>query len=398
MGYRSLSSGPFVFLMVLVLSLSGCIGIIHHGIGSDDATMETIVNSSSLDETGYQTTAGEFTPTRTTEGKSTLTTSSPCGPMSECTVTATATDIPTATEIPTNDGKSTDIETPTSPPTPAPLTLTVAIRGEDEVISQRTSQIRTVLTYWEQNSEQYVGQPVEFRLVSDAENPDVVISYVSHIERCGDQTKRIAGCTRRGAQSVRVQIVSHYTDNSSVLILKHEFGHVLGLGHNDAPSEIMSTPLKIYSPDATDRDFAWDHSTLTVAIDLSTVPSDERAATKQEIREVLAYYDAGAGGTVPESVSFRLVSNPETADITIRSSPTSPCSNIDPDVGGSCHRMVGEHYDSDSAPETYTHLEIVLTNLGTEAIKTHIGFQLGFAFGFEELGDWPELFRPETVG
>jgi hypothetical protein len=277
-------------------------------------------------------------------------------------------------------------------------TLTVAIRDKKGGTRRLTPEIREALAYWEQNSERYAGYPIEFRLVPNATKPDILISLVSRIETCGGgEDVHVAGCTRRVRWPILVQVETGYTDESLVRLLIHEFGHVLGLRHGDAPKEIMDPTVRMTTlprPNATERDLPWNHSTLTVAVDLSNVPSDERATVKQQINEALEYYDNGADGTVPERVSFRRISDLESADITIQFSANSPCPRVD-DVG-SCHLIYGYDPDGDSAFETYGYLKIVLTNLDSETVGWHVGYQLGYGFGFNEPEDWPEPLRPNA--
>lgn len=349
-----------------MLLIPGCIGPLFEDMGNDSP--ETAVS----DDISDQTTSRDPTSTSTFTGSA----------------TPTATAAPTATSTPATPGEQS--------------TLTVAIEDTKGETRTLTPEIREALDYWEQNSEQYAGHPIEFVIEPDAENPDILISYVSAVEECGDidyPEKYLAGCTRSDGEKVLVELETDYTDESMVDLTIHEFGHVLGLGHDDAPQEYMAPRQNLEkppSPDATERELPWNHSTLTVGMDLSNVPADERSAVKSQIRKAISYYDSGADGSVPESVSFRFGEDPDTADISIRFSEDSPCDSVDRRGSGSCHTKYGYDPDRDSEFEYYGNITIVLTNIDTETVEWHVGYQLGYGFGFSEPGDWPERFQSRS--
>lgn len=363
---RSVSYTSFALLVVSMLIISGCIGPLFEDM--DDNSPETAVT----DDRSNQTTSENPISTATFTDSA----------------TPTATAAPTATSTPATPGRES--------------TLTVAIKDTKGETRTLTPEIREALDYWEQNSEQYAGYPIEFVIEPDAENPDILISYVSAVEECGNidyPEKYLAGCTRSDGERVLVELETDYTDESMVDLIIHEFGHVLGLGHDDAPQEYMGPQQNLEkppSPDATERELPWNHSTLTVGMDLSNVSPDERSAVKNQIEKTLAYYDSGADGSVPESVSFRLGENPDTADISIQFSENSPCSSVDQRGSGSCHTKYGYDPDRDDEFEYYGNITIVLTNLDAENVEQHVGHQLGYGFGFSEPDDWPERFQPRS--
>jgi hypothetical protein len=263
---------------------------------------------------------------------------------------------------------------------------------------------RTALAYWEQNSVQYAGYSIDYRLKPNAANPDITISFVPTIENCGEK-KGVEGCApyinspsvinRPGPVSVKVR--GDYTNDSTVQLLIHELGHTLGLDHTDGPKKIMAAETDLTmrpKPNVTERALPWDHSTLTVAVDRSTVPNSKQETIKSQINTALNYYDHGASGTVPERVSFRRVNNPETADIVIRFSENSPCPGLE---SGSCSIASGYDPDEDSAIETYARVKITLTNIDTDTVGWHIANRLGEdVFGFDEPSDYPKPLRSDT--
>lgn len=372
-----------------MLLLSGCTGIFSTDNG-EDRTTSTPIDTVTPGETTHHTTALDSTSTAT----------------SVPTDTQKLTINPTQTDTPSQTPTDTPSQTPTTTPPPddsgEKATFTVAIEDTRGGTRQLTPEIQQTLDYWERNSERYAGYPTEFTLDPDAENPDILISYVSRINSCpnSDDIEQVAGCTKPGdGDTILIQIEPKYTDKSLVNLFKHEFGHALGLGHGDEPKEVMAAIVDltlIPKPDLTERDLPWNHSTLAVSADLSNVPSGERAAIKRQINRAIEYYDTGADGTVPERASFRWVDDPENADITIRFSGSSPCPAVDERGTGSCHTSYVYNLDSDSAPEIFGSFEIVLTNLDTEVVGWNVAYNLGGAFGFTEPSDWPEQLHPRA--
>lgn len=254
---------------------------------------------------------------------------------------------------------------------------------------------RAALDYWEGNASRYAGYPVEFVLEPDAADPDVEMRVVRDITDC-DGTGDAVGCAPyvtdrdRIDRPVTVQIVAGLSDESTIHVIKHELGHVLGLDHGDAPQDVMAPGTLVTTlpkANATDRDVPWKDDALTVHVNDSGVADGD--AVRDQIRHAVRYYDRGADGTVPENVSFEFVDDPERADVVISFPDEMPCGAGD----GSCGRRVGVDEDGDGALEYYTRLEITLTNVDVEATGWHVGYWLGYAFGFEDPSDWPEPLR-----
>lgn len=137
------------------------------------------------------------------------------------------------------------------------VTVAVDVRGQPT--DGFFESLRTVLGYWEDNAEQYAGFDVTYELRPDADAPDVVVAAVDSIPDCGaDRPRGTLGCatyvssdTLRIAPA-RVQVRGDLTGEELETTLKHEFGHTLGLEHDDEPSDVMAeTPLS--TPDNSDR-------------------------------------------------------------------------------------------------------------------------------------------------
>ncbi|WP_254542793.1 matrixin [Halomarina pelagica] len=279
-------------------------------------------------------------------------------------------------------------------------TLTVALRYDASTDRDFAPLVSRALAYWEAHAAEYAGYAVDYRLVPDAADPDVVVTVVEEIPDCGTE-EHAAGCAphvTRGPveRPVRVQVRTGFSDASTVQVLKHEFGHILGLDHGDPPLGVMTARSELTTlprPNATERAFPWNHTTLSVAVDLAAVPASERDAVRRQIDAALDYYDRGADGTVPENVSFEYVASPERADVAIRFTERSPCH----EGPASCGTLSGPDPDGDGAMETYTDLTITLTGIDADAVAWHVARWLGTGFGFDEESEFPEPLRRDAT-
>lgn len=274
--------------------------------------------------------------------------------------------------------------------------LVVAVAPPSDGDRDFTPLVREALDYWAANSEQYAGYPIDYRLAPDATDPDLRIEFVGSVEQCGTE-EHAAGCapviTKPGQfdPPVDVRVRTGFSDDSTVQVLKHELGHTLGLNHGDAPADVMAASSTLTTPpqrNASERALPWQSETLSVYVDVSSLPASERDEARRQVRGTLGYFADGADGTVPENVSFVRTDNRSAADITIRATDESPCSTS----SGSCGYILGTDPDGDGAREWYTRLEITVTDLDTEAIGWHVGRWLGVGFGLEGEA-YPEPLR-----
>jgi hypothetical protein len=263
--------------------------------------------------------------------------------------------------------------------------------------------VRAAADYWSDHSDHYAGFPVSFRVVADRAESDVHVRFVDRIEDCGTHDgERTVGCapilTDQGQvdRPVDVQVRTGFSNDSTVAVLKHELGHTLGLTHADEPQAVMRPESRLTTPpepNATDRALPWQAETLAVYTDYGDVPSSEREATDRQVTEALAYYERGAGGTVPEAVAFRRVADPADAHLVITVTDESDCRA----TAGSCGTVRGADPDGDGALEYYTRLEIAVVGLDTAAVGWHVGRRLGFGFGLDTDAEYPPPLRENVT-
>lgn len=260
--------------------------------------------------------------------------------------------------------------------------------------------LRNATAYWEANAEQYLGHPVQFRVDPAADEPDVTVRVVERIDECGTEA-HAAGCApsvtdlRKQSETVPIRLQSGFDRASTRRVMKHEFGHVLGLAHGDAPQSVMQHETVLAStprPNATERPVPWADPKLTVFVDDSALSKQERAAIHDQIGHAIDYYNDGGEGTVPTNVTFARTADRQSADVVISFPSSSPCG----DTPSSCSKISGTDPDQDGARERYTHAEIYVTGLSTEAVGWHVGRWFGAVLGTDDPDDLPPAFRDAT--
>lgn len=290
-----------------------------------------------------------------------------------------------------------DRETPSSPAAAEspwgtdPVVVAVDGGGSRNV----TPLVRAAAAYWNENASRYAGYPVEFRIVPDATDPDVRVRFVDGIPDCGvdEDVVDAAGCaplvTTERPRTAPVEVVRGLSDDSTVLVLKHEFGHLLGLTHADQPADVMQARAVLYTEpqvDAVDRAFPWRDATFSVWVDVAN--ASDPAGARTQVDRALAYYEDGAPGT-PSNITFRAAETERDAEIVVRYAETSPCGS----GPGSCWVTRGPDPDGDGRIERYDTLRIYVLGVDTDAVGWHVGYWLAQGFGAEDDADKPPPFR-----
>lgn len=126
-------------------------------------------------------------------------------------------------------------------------TLIVALEREQPTRADMTTSIQDSTEYWERNSELYAGFQVRYEFRPNADNPDILIRAVSDVSRCTDHDyQEVAGCAplifenSTAPSTAEIEVRTDLRQAEMTRVLKHEFGHTLGLQHEDEPQEVMS--------------------------------------------------------------------------------------------------------------------------------------------------------------
>lgn len=242
--------------------------------------------------------------------------------------------------------------------------------------------------YWNERAPKYIGFNVTLQVLAgdggDAQ-PDVVVTYAESVTDCGDD-ELSAGCSPRPNASTGlerpadIEVQRGLANESTLLVARHEFGHLLGLSHDDEPQSVMYHERDLATrdkPNATEREMPWDDVVLTVAVENGSLSAEERAAYHREVDYALAYFREGADGAAPSNLSVRVVQDSAVADIVVRPVADSECR----DTPGSCSMVQGEDPDDDGAIETYRRVEIETQGVDTEAVSWHLARQIALAVG-----------------
>ncbi|MFC6974713.1 matrixin family metalloprotease [Halomicroarcula sp. GCM10025709] len=263
-------------------------------------------------------------------------------------------------------------------------TVTVVVDGtpRERAVTAAAAQ------YWNGAGQQYVEFNVTLDVVAgdgSERDPDVVVTYTESVTDCGDD-EFSAGCAPRPNASTGlerpadIEVQRGLSNESTLLVAKHEFGHLLGLRHDDEPQSVMYHERDLWTrdrPNASERALPWDDPALTVAVRNGSLPAEDRVAYRQEVQYALAYFDEGADGAVPSNLSLQFVADPSAADIVVTPVTDSACR----DTRGSCSTVQGTDPDEDGAIETYRRVEIETQGVDTDAVSWHVARQLAQAVG-----------------
>lgn len=280
--------------------------------------------------------------------------------------------------------------------------VTVAVWNSVNQSRDVTPLVNRTLDYWNGDASEYGRYNVTFVPTMSIQDADILVKFVGQIAECGydvdlDST---VGCApiydeySTPAHPVEIEVVAGYSDESTTQILKHEFGHVLGIEHGEEPLPLMEPTSHheyLSQTDLGDRAVPWRNDTLSVHVDVSTLPGHDRDDAREQIRHALDYYESGADGAVPDNVSFVQTSNRPAADVQIRF-PDDPFDCAGERVrDGSCGSSWIYDTDTDDAPEYFASYEIRVRGIDPDAIGWHVGYWLSEAMGLSE-DELPEPF------
>jgi hypothetical protein len=295
-----------------------------------------------------------------------------------------ATASPAATQTPTAAAPGTP---PANNPWPTPAT--VAVEGGPDAVRAARNATR----YWERVDERYLGFDVEYEVVPDATDPDLVVAVVASVPDC-DGVADAAGCAPlvRGAWRAdrpgRIYVRDGLAPASTALVARHEFGHTLGLDHGDAPADVMAARSVLYTeprPNATERAFPWNDTVLPVRVTVAADAGVDPGTARRQVDHARSYYERGAPGMPAVTLSDAGDRRPE---VVVWIGPATACEGA-----GSCVRTGGVDPDGDGAIEEYTRLEITVAGVDAAAIGWHVGYWLAHGLGAEADAEKPPPFR-----
>lgn len=316
----------------------------------------------------------------------------------ESTTTPTAT-TPATTQ--TTSATTTSTSTTTTPATTAApenpwqtedITVTLAYA---ENLSHRDvyrTAVNRSIAYWNSNAQAYSSfSQVHFEFAPSTSNPDVIVRIRPEVNSCnGEISDTFVGCADLYTEDsveygvTDIDIEAGYTLNSTLETMKHEFGHILGLEHGEAPMPLMAAAHEKTArslPNATERAHPWVHQNLTVALKGSWTPFE-----RGQIKHALGYFEGGADGLVAEPrPSFTFVENASRANIVITDSDDPYACGEDMD-GGSCADFWGYDRDVDERLEVYSRVKITLASIDDDRMAWHTAYWLAGSFGAPEKG------------
>jgi len=110
--------------------------------------------------------------------------------------------------------------------------------GEDDLVEE-------ALEFWSNNAEEYLDHPADFEYVRKAEGPNIIVEFVEPLTDCAEEhdEEEVAGCAPLNEDmSVpdgdTARIKTEYDREQLLRTIKHELGHILGLGREDEPRSI----------------------------------------------------------------------------------------------------------------------------------------------------------------
>lgn len=271
-------------------------------------------------------------------------------------------------------------------------TLTVGVVNTAGSWRDVTGHVADAIEYWERNDADYGRYEVEFDLRPNAADPDVVVRYVEDISVCGSPNYDSgAGFASRITADnppdppEYICVRTGFDEASTNHVVKHEFGHLLGIDHGDPPYDLMRANHEynpIPRPNADVLAASRTRTNLSVYVDRSTVFARRDVVAQRQLESVFAYYERGASGTVKRDVTITEVDEREAADVAVTFPRQSPCDRNRP---GSCVTL-------DARPDGEPQLRVAITTTHEDTFGWHAGFWLAVALGAGDHSDLPPPF------
>lgn len=339
--------------------------------------------------------------------------------------TPTATKTDTASESPTDT--STQSSTPTSSPTPTatpfstatpeptatPLpdaaqnpwgkqNVTVSIVDRAGTGRDYRPLVESALAFWERNASNTTEFEVNFQLVDDKYTADVVVVFVENIDECDEEdTENTIGCADvydsvgEANSQTGVEIKTGYNNKSTLTILKHEFGHTLGLTHDDTdPTWFMAGKISVGTfpkPDVDERDWKWDTNTVRVYADVEEAADHRHDKLREEVSQTVSSYNNYDHEKIPDNATIKMVDSRETADIVVKVVDETPSGKY------SDAELWGYDDDEDGQIEYYSNVTIYIRDEHHDDVGEYAGYWMGWSLYADADRELPHEYRPENL-
>lgn len=249
------------------------------------------------------------------------------------------------------------------------------------------------LRYWEREAPRRAGYDLRYELVDGGDDADVHVRFVERIDACGGvRDDHTAGCADyvppggAAPSPTNVRIETGYNDSATVSLLKHEFGHTLGLTHEDGETlPFMNATTKLGTldrPDVGERGYHWRASTLAVHVDYGGVDGDGDYAAA--VTGVLDRYERS--DALPSGFAFESAGDATGADVSIRFDSAA----AGEERSNATYRYVDADYDGE--PEYYTRYEIVLGGVDPDRAGDLVGWYLALALYADGPSEVPDRY------
>ncbi|ELZ48542.1 Matrixin [Halorubrum californiense DSM 19288] len=234
---------------------------------------------------------------------------------------------------------------------------TLALYVDDEAVDRNVSGVVAAATgYWERNDERYLGYPVAYERVDDADRADIVLRF-DRVERCGVEGNdtRYFGCADLLVDEPRTPMTAtvdpRISDAEMNATIIHELGHVQGLEPGEEPAGLMNATSTL----ATHR---------PVKVHLRADDGAVIGPVEDEVTAALDYFAAREDVAGSDGFAWEFVDSAREAHVQITYDERGEVCFVDD--GGSC-TVDGEYYGQQ---------DVRLEELDEDVVAWHVGASL----------------------
>jgi hypothetical protein len=216
----------------------------------------------------------------------------------------------------------------------------------------------------------------------EADFPDVRVRFVDRIDTCGyNIAPYFLGCAPypdsiETYETADVRIAfgnenGQYTNRTIQRTLKHEFGHLHGVEHDQEPQPLMNeTGIEVLrpQPNATEQAIPWENDTIQIYIDEESFADSINDDIDDQVSNTLAWFNNGKGKT-PDNLTVERTQNRSEAEIVVTSG------NVREGYASTTENFYGRDVDEDGSYEYYTYFEIIID---PEVESDRFGWNVGY--------------------